>query len=142
MSAFFGEYFGMYLTAFFCGAVCVCFLVLFLLSCRFLFYLPLFRSEWKLGGSLGGVSIPTPLIYALVALVFGILTALLMSQVAISQLTRENEARKYQDLKDARQFELEKARIAAGKQIESTNPDKKTDQPAAINRPTLKGTER
>lgn len=141
MSAFFGEYFGIYLTAFFCGAVSACFLVLFLLSSRYLSVLQLFRSEWKLGGGLGGVSIPKPVVYAVVALVFGILAALLVSQVATSQFTRESEARKYQDLKEARQLELEKARIAAAKS-ESPNPDKKTDQPAAPIRSALKTTEK
>lgn len=113
----------------FSGAICLVFLLLYLLDVRSIRYVPLFSSEWKgLGGGLGGWRISRPLTLALVAIFFGAVALALIAQKlehdhsdAIKraeyeyELRKQREAddRKYHDADLARRTDLEKAKLAA-----------------------------
>jgi hypothetical protein len=113
-----------YIAAGFCAAVCLFFLALFLREQANLADFRLISTEWKgLGGGLGGLRISKALTFALIAVVFGFLTTFIVTRQidadrerAYNELQiqerRESEIRKYEDAKQAREADLEKARAA------------------------------
>jgi hypothetical protein len=95
-----------------------------------------------LGGGLGGLRLSTSLSYALLAAVFGILMVFILSQQITAdrkraendfelQKARESETRKYEDAKQAREVDLEKARLARTA-ADSAVGSKRPVAPAAI----------
>lgn len=122
-----------YLAASFCALVSIFFLVCFFLFQRIRSDLRLVSSEWKgLGGGLGGIRLSTSFIYLLLAIIFGLFMTIIVTrqieadrQRAQNQFDldklRETETRKYEDAKQAREVDLEKARLAA-KPVSSPPP--------------------
>ena len=132
-----------YVAAIFCAAVSVFFLVNFFLRQRSRSDFRLVSSEWKgLGGGMGGLRVSTPFGFALLALFFAFLTVFIVSQQSAAdhertnsefelQKLRESETRKYEDAKQAREADLEKARLAATAAANATPAGKKiSSQPA------------
>ena len=101
------------------------FLCSFVVAIRDRHEFPLFQGEWNgLGGGLGGLRMSKAFSFAILTIFFGGLAAVIVFQQVQADRERarndfellkikESEMRKYDDAKQARQFELEKLRLAS-----------------------------
>ena len=132
-----------YLAAGFCGLVSLVFLIGFFLSQHKRADFRVVATEWKgLGGGLGGLRLSTSLSYALIAALFGLFMTLIVTrQIEANreeaqnqfelQKLKETDTRKYEDAKQAREIELEKARLAANPSSNTSTGAKKGSAQAA-----------
>jgi hypothetical protein len=98
----------------FCALASAGFLYLFFMWQRGRQDLRIVSTEWKgLGGGIGGLRLSTSFSYALLAALFGFLMIFAVVKRIDADRQRDSEIRKYEDAKQAREADLEKARLNA-----------------------------
>jgi hypothetical protein len=107
-----------------CALLCFSFSTLFFLSLRGRPDYPILTAEWRgLGGGLGGLRVSTSFSFLCLTAFFGFLMAALVEQQFTAERDRqaeerkiatenEKENRRYEDLRQAREFELQKLKVS------------------------------